>query len=215
MARFHRYKLYFINPALTAVHGQHPVNPKGRILEGAENSHYLVRVPRWFNVEPLIQSKSEPPQPQIACNYSIPKTVIAIVQVGYSTYGLWQVSGKLIDKYGYGAYSLTVIPYILLTFVNLLANLCQPQYPSMFLVSYEETEENQQMGNTETEGSGSEVSTAKGLATARNGQQVDLDIKGEVGRATGKAPSKRERKQGLLREAKVRKEKVSETVLHP
>lgn len=71
---------------------------------------------------------------QLSCSYSIFKAVVTIVQVGYGSFGLWQISGQLVDKYGYPAYPLTTIPYILLSFVNLLANLCQPQYPAMFLV---------------------------------------------------------------------------------
>lgn len=80
---------------------------------------------------------------QLACSYSIFKAMITIVQVGYGSFGLWQISGQLVDKYRYPAYPLTTIPYILLSFVNLLVNLCQPQYPAKFLVFYLQARGNQ------------------------------------------------------------------------
>lgn len=57
-----------------------------------------------------------------------------IAQILYGTFQLYQSSGPQIHKAGYAAYQLTVIPYILMSLINLLASLCEPEFPAIFLV---------------------------------------------------------------------------------
>lgn len=73
---------------------------------------------------------------KLSCNYSILQAVAAILQIVYSSLELYEASARQIPKYGYASYSLTVIPYIVMSLANLLATICEPQYPSMFLVVY-------------------------------------------------------------------------------
>ena len=67
-----------------------------------------------------------PSSPIIAASYSIPKAVIAIVQLGYATVTLYQSRGNQIEHYGYAAFALTVIPYAIMSLINLLGNILTP-----------------------------------------------------------------------------------------
>lgn len=131
----------------TAIHGQRPSWASGAnsiVEDGNESNpqvkYALVVVPETSIVAPLIDSSVSTPI-KLSCNYSIFKSVIAIIQIVYGALGLYEASAREVPKFGYAAYSLTVIPYILMSLVNLLANICQPQYPTMFLVLNESVED--------------------------------------------------------------------------
>lgn len=47
--------------------------------------------------------------------------------------GLYHASERHFARFGYAEYSLTFIPYILMSLINLLWSLCEPQNPSMYL----------------------------------------------------------------------------------
>lgn len=172
---------------------------EGKWSEDPKAPHLLVRVPRECRVEPLkVTGDVKPLQPQLACNYNIPQAVIAIVQVGYSSYSLLQNSHYQMEKYGYAAYPLTTIPFILLSLVNLVANLCQPQYPAMFLVSYQKAE-----GNQQPTGKDDKSQPSEGNST----------ISGAVGRALGEVPASNNL-PGFIRYAKSRAAEVSKHLLY-
>lgn len=91
-------------------------------------------MPEHFIVNPFGEDGSTPLK--LSCNYSILQAVAAMLQIIYSSLELYDASIRQIPKYGYASYSLTVIPYIVMSLANLLATICEPQYPSMFLVIY-------------------------------------------------------------------------------
>lgn len=95
---------------------------------------FLVIVPPNFKVLPPLIDGGEF---EIAYNYSITKAVAAIAQILYGTFHLFQSSKIQIDYYGYNAYQLTIIPYIIMSFLNLIASLCEPQFPALYLVDSE------------------------------------------------------------------------------
>ena len=39
-----------------------------------------------------------------------------------------------IDRYGYGAFGLSVVPYVFMSVVNIVASLLSPEFPTMYLV---------------------------------------------------------------------------------
>jgi hypothetical protein len=61
---------------------------------------------------------------------------LAIFQVLYGSWELYVARGKQLDTYGYAAFSLTVVPYIAMSLLNLIATICQPQYSHVYLVRY-------------------------------------------------------------------------------
>jgi hypothetical protein len=72
--------------------------------------------------------------PVISASYSLPKALIAVAQLAFAIVTLYQSRGDQINQYGYAAFALTVIPYALMSFVNLLGNLLTPDYHALYLV---------------------------------------------------------------------------------
>lgn len=70
---------------------------------------------------------------RLANNFSALKTVAGIIQVIVRSAGLYHASERHFAMFGYVEYSLTFIQYMLMSLINLLAPLCEPQYPSMYL----------------------------------------------------------------------------------
>ncbi|KAF8241871.1 hypothetical protein K440DRAFT_665110 [Wilcoxina mikolae CBS 423.85] len=56
-------------------------------------------------------------------------------QIVFGAKGLYDARGHQIERYGYAAYSFTVVPYLLMSLLNLIALLCEPQYPALYLVN--------------------------------------------------------------------------------
>ena len=56
----------------------------------------------------------------------------------YGSWELYLARGRQFDRYGYAASSLTVVPYIAMSILNLLAAIVEPQYPCVFLVKHGE-----------------------------------------------------------------------------
>lgn len=100
-------------------------------------------MPKAFIVAPLRNSQSTPVR--LSYNYNILKAVSALIQVVYGSFEIYQASKRQLPKFGYAAYSLAVIPYAYMSFLNLLAAVCEPQYPSMFLVLYRGVEHRPQV----------------------------------------------------------------------
>lgn len=198
-----------VSTALTEIHGQHPV-PIDGILEGLfpkrtpqqdRDAGHIVVVPQSMAVVgPLLHrpdSKDkgirQPSEMGLSCNYSVLKATAAIMQTLYASFGLYQVSGAQIKKFGYASYSLTVIPYILMSLINLLATLCQPNYPRMFLVKYGGPTPPPTQGETGSEQVEPDTLQIANLESsvegAHNiGQGLDEYVTGEVGIAYGEFP---------------------------
>lgn len=130
-----------ISTTVKIIHGQHPVEREGRwrwlwnfIHQGSDIQEYLVVVPPNFKVLPPLIDGGEF---EIAYNYSMTKAVAAIAQILYGNFQLFQSAKPQIDYYGYNAYQLTIIPYIIMSFLNLIASLCEPQFPALYLVDSE------------------------------------------------------------------------------
>ncbi|KAH8891253.1 hypothetical protein GQ53DRAFT_823884 [Thozetella sp. PMI_491] len=73
--------------------------------------------------------------------YNIPKTLISLIQAFWAISTLYTARGEQIQKYGYAAFGFTVVPYAVMSVVNLLANLFVPEYPCLYLVSSPDMEE--------------------------------------------------------------------------
>jgi len=73
---------------------------------------------------------------ELSSNYSIVKAVIAIFQVLYGSWELYAGRGSQFETYGYAAYSLTVVPFVAMSLLNLVATICEPQYSHTYFVKY-------------------------------------------------------------------------------
>ncbi|KAI5848430.1 hypothetical protein DFP73DRAFT_591950 [Morchella snyderi] len=114
----------------------------GGALEDSEDSfdvcfrniYKVITVPVTYKVQPLANRMQH--EFELASTYGIVKTLAALVQLAYSSYELYAARATQFDKFGYGAYSLTIIPYVLMSMVNLAASLSRPSYPSRYFVYY-------------------------------------------------------------------------------
>jgi len=70
----------------------------------------------------------------ISSSYNAPKIIIALVQTVSACVTLYQTRGDQIRRYGYAAYGLTVLPYAMMSVVNLIGSLVMPDYPTLYLV---------------------------------------------------------------------------------
>jgi hypothetical protein len=74
-------------------------------------------------------------------SYSLASGVISIVQIISACSALYQSKGYQIDAYGYAAFGFTVTPYLVMSFLNLLANCFTPSFPNLYLVHTEMMDE--------------------------------------------------------------------------
>jgi hypothetical protein len=77
----------------------------------------------------------------ISASYNFAQIAISLLQLAASSITLYKTRGDQLDRYGYAAFGLTVIPYILMSVVNLAGNLICPNYDSLYLISSPELEE--------------------------------------------------------------------------
>ncbi|KAH8702792.1 hypothetical protein GQ44DRAFT_778475 [Phaeosphaeriaceae sp. PMI808] len=74
------------------------------------------------------------------------KAVAALAQSAYALYTLYRARGDQINQFGYAAFGLTVAPYAVMSIMNLLGNLCRPEYPSLYMVESSIMDEARQRG---------------------------------------------------------------------
>jgi len=71
---------------------------------------------------------------QLSTSNSLLKSAIAIVQLMFACFTLYRTRGAQVENYGYAAFGFTVIPYAIMSVINLTANLLTPEYPTLFMV---------------------------------------------------------------------------------
>jgi hypothetical protein len=69
-----------------------------------------------------------------------------MVQIVSAFITLLSRRSDLINRWGYASYHLTVIPYLFMTLVNLVGNLCIADYPCLYMVRTETMHEAEKLG---------------------------------------------------------------------
>ena len=100
----------------------------------------------------LSEQNRKPPTIALSSNFNIPKTLIAIFQFIYASVSLYKTKGDQIEKYGFAAFGLTVVPYLFMSLVNLIGNVLTPDYPKVSLVHSEIMDEAMQCAGARFEG---------------------------------------------------------------
>jgi len=70
----------------------------------------------------------------IPFSYNVVQILASLAQLCFAIGTIYRARGGQLDRYGYAAFGLTVIPYVWMSLVNILANLIRPQYSSVYLV---------------------------------------------------------------------------------
>lgn len=82
----------------------------------------------------------------ISSSYNPGKALVAILQVVYASATLYNSRGKQIEIYGRAAFSFTVLPYIVMSIINLFGNLLTPDFATLYLVRSPEMDEAESRG---------------------------------------------------------------------
>ncbi|MCJ1377032.1 hypothetical protein MMC17_000122 [Xylographa soralifera] len=117
---------------------------KSKMIHGFYNltdEYTLAHVPRDAIVVPTTSPLEVPKRCIISANYSVIKAFVAVIQLSFAYLTLYHSSDTEIADNGYGAYSLTIIQYALMSFVNLVGILFNPSYPALYLVGSEVMDE--------------------------------------------------------------------------
>lgn len=80
----------------------------------------------------------------ISSSYSVLSAVISIIQVCLASATLYKTRGNQLEEYGYAAFGLTVVPYVIMSIVNFCGNALTPDYPTLYLVRSKEMREAQE-----------------------------------------------------------------------
>lgn len=73
-------------------------------------------------------------QTRLACVHSFPRTLLSLSQSISGAYALYKARGSQIERYGFAAFGLTVIPYIVISIINFTGSLLSGEYETIFLV---------------------------------------------------------------------------------
>jgi len=84
--------------------------------------------------------------PGLSSNYNWVQSVLAIFQVGSAAFTLYKSRGHQIDRYGYAAFGLTVVPYLIMSILNLVAQTVTASYPNVYMVGNPEMDEARRRG---------------------------------------------------------------------
>ena len=124
----------FENEDLEQVPREYKVNGRAERSEQYE----LVYIPEEADVKPL-NPKSDPQAQEdysatVSASNGFAKSLVAIFQTIYSCVTLYRARADQIGRYGYAAFGLTVAPYAVMSIVNLIGNLCTPDYAALHIV---------------------------------------------------------------------------------
>lgn len=128
------------SPAWTFIDTRDFIVGKRRNIHGfyrLSEGYSLAFVPKDARVVPTTGRLDVPDSCTISNNYSLPKAVVAIVQLLFASFILARNAQTEIEYNGYGAHSLTVIPYALMSCINLLGLTVNPSYPTLYMVRSE------------------------------------------------------------------------------
>ena len=99
--------------------------------------------------------------------------IVSIAQVTFSSVTLYNARGDQLKRYGYAAFSLTVVPYLVMSIVNLLGNLSAADFPAIYLVHSPELDEAKTQGGEFDSVIGRVVSNKRALNMKSNPRLMD------------------------------------------
>ena len=126
----------------------------------------------------LSDSHSSTTQLSSANNFA--KGLIAIFQTFYASFTLYNARGDQVQHYGYAAFGLTVIPYIVMSIMNLASTVLTPDYSVMYLVASEAMEEAKRREDAKFEGVVGRILTTSTSTEFSKNVRFDLNSDGKM-----------------------------------
>lgn len=112
---------------------------------------------------------------QLSSVKNLAKGLIAVFQTVYASLTLYHARGDQIQHYGYAAFGLTVVPYIVMSLINLASIILTPDYPVMYLVESEAMREANKRQNAKFDGV-----IGKILTTSSSSNESYQDVKFDI-----------------------------------
>ena len=78
---------------------------------------------------------------RLASTQNAPRILFSFIQTLSAGWSLYRAQGKQIETYGYAAYGLTVLPYMIVSIVNFLGSLLTREYEMVYMVHSKTMEE--------------------------------------------------------------------------
>jgi len=78
--------------------------------------------------------------------YNLVKVLFSLVQAVAGGITIYRARGDQITQYGYGAFGLSVVPYVFMSLVNIIASFLSPEYTTMYLVHTPDMDEAEKKG---------------------------------------------------------------------
>lgn len=102
-------------------------------------NHKLPDGYRWVIPSPrlcfrLVEALKDRNETKIAQSASLLKMVISTSQLILSSITIYRTQGSQLDRYGYAAFGLSVIPYTFMSFLNLVCIGCMGDYSYLFML---------------------------------------------------------------------------------
>ena len=132
-----------LSPKTENIHGQ-AVLPAGGAYELQLLPKYVTVAP--FHDRPRDGKPEDTWEVDLCCSYNFVKSSVSLLQLVFASLTFYRARGAEIDRFGYAAFGVTVIPYAIMSLVNLIANVTTPDYPYLYLVRSEVMEEAESRG---------------------------------------------------------------------
>ena len=71
---------------------------------------------------------------KIASTHDVPRILFSLVQTISGGYAIYKARGSQIDHYGFAAFGLTVVPYMVVSVINFLGSLLTSEYETIYMV---------------------------------------------------------------------------------
>ncbi|KAL8784955.1 MAG: hypothetical protein Q9195_008821 [Heterodermia aff. obscurata] len=71
---------------------------------------------------------------RIASTHDVPRILFSLIQTVSGGYSLYKARGSQIDRYGFAAFGLTVLPYMVVSIINFIASLLSAEYETVYMV---------------------------------------------------------------------------------
>jgi len=97
-------------------------------------NYTLAHLPPGTELMPLAVSRATKPDIVLSNSYSFVKAFTGLVQIISSLYTLYSSYGDETNRYGFAAFGFTVLPYTVMSILNVTANIIEASYDCLFLV---------------------------------------------------------------------------------
>jgi hypothetical protein len=124
-------------PKAKPIYGSRDIN--GLVMQRDRYKYRLMVLPNKYQdlvqlSGPIDKKSEEREMTYVPQSSSVVTTLVAILQILNLAYNLSRVTGDQFAVFGYSAFHLVAIPYVLMSFVNLVGNLATPTFSSLTLI---------------------------------------------------------------------------------